>query len=102
MQVMQGWSGEVKPNQWAKVDVTLTDIDLLRILIGAGIEIAPERVPIVLAYQLLDAEAERFVLAKLIRAHGYPPEQGKARLIELAQVSRDILTKIRDTVAGDG
>lgn len=95
MQVMQGWSGEIN-NKWAKVDVTLSEVDLARVLIGAGIEIAPERVPLTIAWQILDAEAERFILAKLIRSHGYPADKGKARLIELAQTLRDLLAKIQD------
>lgn len=103
MEVMQGWSGEVAPgNRWAKVKVTLTETDIGRLLAGANIDIAPERVPITLAWRLLDAEAERFILVKLIRAHGYPADQGKPRLLELAQETRDVLTKIREIATGDG
>lgn len=100
MQVMQGWSGEVQPNRWAKVDVTLSEVDLSRILAGAGIELPADRLPLSLAWQLLEAEAERFVLAKLIRSHGYPGEQGKARLLELAQTNRDLLAKVRALTDG--
>jgi len=102
MQVMQGWSGEVQPNRWAKVDVTLNEVDLMRLLLGHGVEIAPEQVPIALAFQLLDAEAERYILVKLIKSHGYPPEQGKNRLIELAQVTKDVMTKIHHVATRDG
>lgn len=103
MEVMQGWSGEVAPgNRWAKVKVTLTEVDLSRVLIGAGIEIAPEHVPLTLAFRLLDIEAEKFILVKLVRAHGYPVDDAKPRLLELAQETRDILTKIREIAARDG
>lgn len=95
MEVKHGWTGEVLSGTWRKVDVTVNDLDLLRVLVGAGIEIAPERVPLSIAWQILDAEAERFILVKLVRAHGYPQEQAKPRLIELAQTLSDLLAKVR-------
>ncbi len=100
MQVMQGFSGEVKPSQWAKVDVTLTETDIMRVLIGAGIEIAPEKVPLAIAWQILDAEAERFILVKLIRKYGYQVDEGKARLVELAQTIQDLIAKVRALADG--
>lgn len=100
MQVMQGWSGEVQTGRWAKVDVTLNETDIGRVVYGAGIAIDLDMVPLDLAWRILDAEAEKFILVKLIRAHGYQVEKNKARLIELGQEIQDILAKIREIAAG--
>jgi hypothetical protein len=37
MRVKQGWSGEIAPNQWAKVDLELEEEDLRRLLAAAGL-----------------------------------------------------------------
>lgn len=94
MQVKQGWSGEVSPNQWAKVDVTLDEDDLRRILLTAGLEeVDPANLPVYLVFQILDAEAERLVVAKLVTTHGY---EGQAQLAAAQANRQKALAKVRD------
>jgi len=96
VQVRQGWSGEVSPNRWGKLDVTLDEGDLQRILIAAGLgEINPADVPIVLAFQILDAESERLLLAKLISRFGYESEEHRQRLGDLSVARFSVLDRIK-------
>jgi hypothetical protein len=80
VQVRHGWSGEVAPNRWAKFDITLEEEDLRR-LVGAG----PGTLTLTttLAYQLLEAEAERLVFDKLIRRYGYDRGDGMQKIHDL-------------------
>ena len=85
MQVRQGWSGEVAANVWAKISIELDEGDLRRLLVEEG-GFAPdvvEQVPVATAYLLLDAEAERLVVAKLVATYGFPVEEGRVKMVEL-------------------
>lgn len=47
------------------------------------------------AYQLLELEAERLVLAKLVRRYGFDPEQGKRQMAELETQRQVIIAHIK-------
>ncbi len=83
MQVKQGWSGETDHNKWAKFDVTLEEEDLRR-LVG---EDKRHTIDTAVAYRLLELEAERFVMVKLVSRYGYDPVKG-----------REIITNLRKQV----
>jgi len=96
VRVRQGWSGEVQPNVWAKIDVELDDDDLRRLLHAAGLPgVAPADVPTEVAFQLLDNEGERFVLAKLMTRYGMAEEQGRPRMVELNASKVRALDRLR-------
>jgi hypothetical protein len=97
MRVRQGWSGEIKPNVWAKVSVEVDETDLHRALAEVGIAVEPSdpRIPPADAFQLLDADCERLVLYTLMTRYGYPEQTGRARLAELAAARDAALTRIR-------
>lgn len=83
MQVHQGWSGEVDHNKWAKFDITLDEEDLRR-LVGDDMR---RTIDTTTAYRLLELEAERLVMAKLVSRYGYDPVAG-----------REILTSLRKQI----
>ncbi len=95
MQVKQGWSGEVDPNKWAKITVELDEGDLGRILRQAGLNVQAERLPVITAYSLLEVEAEKLILMKLIIRHGYPQDQGGRELAEFEQARIALLDQVR-------
>lgn len=99
MHVKQGWSGEVETNKWAKISVDLDDGDLARLLREAQLDVDPAMLPVVTAYGLLEAEAERLVLMKLMVRHNYPREQGLPELAELEQTKNSLFDLIRSSVA---
>ncbi len=99
MRVKQGWSGEIEPNKWAKVDVEVDEQDLGRMLREAGIEVPLDRVPLLTAYSLLEAEAERLVLLKLMIRLGYPQEQGSKELAAFEQSKINMLDNLRGLLA---
>ena len=99
MQVRHGWSGETRPNGWDKTDVTVDEGDLARILITAGLPVEMSRsLSTTVAYQLLDIEAERLLIAKITR-FGYPVEQAQQRLAELNAHRRAVLDKLSEHYA---
>ncbi len=95
MQIEHGWSGEVQPNTWAKFKVTLEEEDLRR-LVGPDIR---DELSTGEAYQLMELEAERLVLVKLIARYGFDPQEGKQKLTTLAGQLADLIRKVaaRDT-----
>lgn len=95
MKVRQGWSGEIEPNRWGKFDIELEEEDLRRTLTDAGLP-ADIPVPLTTAFQLLEIEAERLVLAKLITRYNYPTETGRNRMAELVQARTKLLDKLRE------
>lgn len=65
MQVRVGTSFELADTSWRKSDVTLDEIDLQRLFVEA--ELAPDTVVSTQkAFQILEAEAQRLLLAQLI------------------------------------
>jgi hypothetical protein len=90
----------VQPNVWAKIDVELDDDDLRRLLHAAGItDVHPADVATEVAFQLLDSEAERFVLAKLMTSYGLPENTGRPRLVQLQETKDRALNRVRAGVA---
>lgn len=99
MRVRQGWSGEVQPNRWAKISVELDEDDLGRILREADLmPSGPTQVPLMSAYTLLELEAERLILLKLIVRHGYDQETGGKELAAFEQARLGVLQQIRETL----
>ena len=92
MKIRQGWSGEVKPNRWAKFDICLEEEDLRRLL-GPGYQ-ALRNLNTSTAFQLLELEAERLVLIKLISRYGYEPDEGKSSVDKLEQQKRVVRDQI--------
>lgn len=80
MQIKQGWSGEVGPNRWAKFDIVLEEVDLLRLTGGRPVDVNTS-----VAYYILEAEAERLIYDKLIRRHGYDQNEGVTKMRALAE-----------------
>lgn len=99
MKVKQGWSGEVESNRWAKITVELDEGDLGRILREAGISAPADQLPVMPAYSLLEVEAERLILMKLVVRHGYPKEQGGKELAEFEQAKLALLGQIKALVS---
>lgn len=94
MKVRQGWSGEIEPNRWGKFDLELEEEDLRRLLADAHLP-ADTPVPLALAFQLLENEAEFLVLAKLVTRYGYPNETGRERMAQLTTAKGKLLDKLR-------
>ena len=66
-------------NKWAKFDITLEEEDLRR-LIG---EEKRRSIDTTIAYRLLELEAERLVMAKLVSRYGYNQVEGREILASL-------------------
>ncbi len=92
MQVRIGWSGEVEPNRWAKVDVTLEELDLRRVLREHEVYAEPT---VTLAYQLMSAEGEILLTSKLVQRFGMSVGEGKDRIEKLRTTRDTILGRIR-------
>jgi hypothetical protein len=90
VRVRHGWSGEVGPNQWAKLDVELEEDDLRRILVPQGIE--PANVSVGVAYLLLDIEAELSLTHKLVNKYGMKAD---ARLAELREARNKLIMGLK-------
>lgn len=94
MRVRQGWSGEVKPNQWAKVSVELDEDDFRRLIREAGLLDFIQSVPLMTVYSLLELEAERLILIKLMVRHGYDHETGAKELAAMETAMFAVLDAI--------
>lgn len=102
MRIKLGWSGETSPNVWVKTAVEVDEGDLLRVLRAVGLgNLDPIRLSTVEVYQLLDNEAERLLLAKLISRYGHDPVHGRAKLDEL-NAARAALTARLQAAHGNG
>lgn len=106
MRIRQGWSGQVSanPDRWAKVDVELEEEDLRRLLHGlyagpADLDQFLKACPTGLVFALLEAEAEILVMIKLMARHGYPADEGRAKLTALRTAKAGILAKIKEIAA---
>lgn len=105
MRVRTGWSGEIEPNVWVKVDVDLDETDLRRILITA--KLAPELADILsttVVFQLLEAEAECLIIAKLVARYGQPVENVAEKLSAHRRTKEKIIAAIKadHPPVGDG
>lgn len=89
MRVRHGWSGEISKNQWVKLNVELEEDDLRRILVP--LDINPATLPVAVAYQLLDIEAELALTHKLTK-YGMKAE---ARVGELHEARTKIITGLK-------
>lgn len=95
MLVKQGWSGEVKPNVWAKVTVELDEGDLGRLLREHNVKVDPATIPVVAAYSLLEVEAELLILLKLMARHGYSKDEGVSEHAAFEQAKLSIIDELR-------
>lgn len=68
MRVRAGWSGEMANQSWRKADVDCDESDIVRIAMEFSFN--PSQVTTVLAYRLLEAEANRLLMAQLIQRFG--------------------------------
>ncbi len=93
MEIRHGWSGETQPGRWAKFAVTLQEEDLRRML-GAGHE-SLRNLSTGRAFQLLELEAERLILVKLVTRYGYDPADGKTSIDDLETRKRALILEIR-------
>ncbi len=93
-----GWSGEVEPNTWIKIDAD--DTDIRRLLVEAGYAGAdPALVPTWLAFKLLDIETERMILAKMMTRYGHDRAKGQARLAELNEQRDQAMYHVKQILA---
>lgn len=68
MKVRAAWSGEMANQSWRKADVDCDESDLLRLGFEYGFD--AHRLTNSQAYKLLEAEANRLLLAQLITRFG--------------------------------
>ncbi len=94
MRVMQGWSGETATNRWAKVDVTVEEEDLRRILHTAGLPV-DQQLSTADAFKLLAGEAERLVLVKLMVSYGYPVTEAQQKIAAITATADRVLAHYR-------
>ncbi len=100
MEIRQGWSGEIGPNQWAKFDVTLNEGDLVRLLRKAGLgHLKPVEIPIADAFQILEAEAEILVIAKLVTRYGMPNDDAAEAMARMNANQQSTFAKLREDLA---
>lgn len=108
MRVTQGWSGEVETSRWAKFSVSVDETDLNRMIVEARV-IKNETIaftdellrslPVSLVFQLLAAEAEKCVLAKLTTSYGMSKEKTVARISQLHKTQADLMAKVAEAMA---
>lgn len=99
VQVRTGWSGEVEPNVWRKVDVELEEEDLHRLMLEHSLpEYFHERLPVVVAFELLQAHSEILLLRKLTTL-GYPADKATARIRELAEAMATVIAQAQQKLA---
>ncbi len=92
MQLRQGWSGEVAPGRWAKFDITLDEEDLRRLL-GPGYKDLKMLTPAV-AYTILELEAERLVIAKLVNRYGMDRDEGAQTIATLEAQRHQVCAQV--------
>lgn len=93
MRIGHGWSGEIATNRWVKLKVELDENDLIRLLREAGLS-SETQLRTVDAFRLLDAEAERLLLAKMIERYGYPEEQGRQQIADLLSAKKNVIDRL--------
>lgn len=88
-QVKVGWSAEVKPDEWIRLD--LDEEDLLSILVAVSYPLdRRSHIPTHVAYQLLDLECQRLLTAKLAADYGMEPDEARTKIAELKK-RQDVL-----------
>ncbi len=92
---MHGWSGEVSSGRWAKADVTLEEEDLRRLLRAHDLADAEDLLTTTEAYRLLEGEAERLILLKLVMRHGLPIDDAKKTADTISAHAETIYTALR-------
>jgi hypothetical protein len=95
MRVRHGWSSEVAPNKWAKVDVELEEEDLRRLLHAAALTSQLDIIPVHLAFSLLAVEAEALLTTKLITSYGMKDD---GRLAQLSGIKAEVYARVRDAL----
>ena len=89
MQVMIGWTGETEPNRWRKIEVTLDETDLLRML--KENDLFSDGLTTVDVFKLLEIEANRLVLSEIAtRFNGMTGDQYKVEmsLLDIKKMSQ--------------
>lgn len=94
MRVRQGWSGEVEPNRWAKFDLELEEDDLRRVL--QQHDLVGVDPPLATCFQILELEAERLVMVKLMTRYGYPEVAGRDRLNKINSQLQAVMLALAD------
>lgn len=99
MRVRTGWSGETQSNVWQKVAIELEEDDLARMLMEHGLpSFLHERLPALVAYELLQSQADILLLRKLITL-GYPQDKALTRVNELSQMIAAIMASAHEKIA---
>jgi hypothetical protein len=101
VRVRHGWSGEIKPNQWAKLDIELEEDDLRRLLLAAKVPVDDVTVLLPAAYQLLEAEAEILLYATLMTRYEFPEAEARTRIADLTKIKNQVLGQITAPVLRD-
>ena len=94
MFVRQGWTGEVRPGTWHKYDVSVDESDLVRLLIDNGLP-GDTYVPFNTAYTLLEGQAERLMLIKLVTRQDYPRDEAVTKINTLNETKTTLLDTLR-------
>lgn len=98
MELRQGWSGEVAPGRWAKFDITLQEEDLRRLL-GSDYKELKALTPAV-AYTILELEAERLVIAKLVNRYGMDRDEGAQSIATLEAQRNQVCAQVVEAGTG--
>ncbi len=96
VQVQHGWSGEIG-GRWAKFRVTLDEDDLRRLIAGAGFtdpDTVRRGLSTGVAFQLLELEAEKLILVKLILRYGYDSTNGRHQINQLDTKKANLLAAL--------
>ena len=100
MRVRMGWTGELDET-WQKVDVSLDEVDLVRLLTEAGVgDGVVERLSTKIAFRLLKNEAE-FLLLTRLRELGYPEQAATQRQGLLAGQNEAVLAVLTKRYPGE-
>lgn len=94
-----GWSAEVKRNEWIRLD--LDESDLTSLLYEAGFPIEKRHlVPSRLAYQILDNETQRLIVAKLATQYGLDSTEATEQINTLKKARELLFNQLQAIGAG--
>lgn len=95
MRIRHGWSGEYQSNHWGKLDVSLGEEDVFRLLEEAGIDAATADLTTTEAYVLLNSEAQRLLIAGMMERYEYPAQQGKDEIALHSTHRKSVLDTVK-------
>lgn len=93
----RGWSGEYASGQWGKLDISVDEVDLARILHQRGISQPVESIPIRVVFFLLEFELEKLLYGELMSRYGYPQESGNFKVAAAQDAQNQILDWLQGT-----